>query len=25
MGFTNVVSMAEGWSGWTKRGYDVEK
>lgn len=20
MGFTNVVSMAEGWTGWTKRG-----
>jgi rhodanese-related sulfurtransferase len=25
MGFTNVVSMAEGWAGWTARGYDVEK
>ncbi len=25
MGFTNVVSMAEGWAGWTKRGYEVEK
>jgi rhodanese-related sulfurtransferase len=25
MGFTNVVSMAEGWTGWTQRGYDVEK
>ena len=25
MGFTNVVSMAEGWAGWTKRGYDVER
>jgi rhodanese-related sulfurtransferase len=24
MGFTSVVSMAEGWAGWTKRGYDVE-
>jgi rhodanese-related sulfurtransferase len=24
MGFTNVVSMREGWAGWTKRGYDVE-
>jgi sulfur-carrier protein adenylyltransferase/sulfurtransferase len=25
MGFTNVASMAEGWTGWTKRGYPVEK
>ncbi len=25
MGFTNVVSMAEGWAGWTKRGYVEEK
>ncbi len=25
MGFTRVVSMAEGWAGWTKRGYDVEQ
>ena len=24
MGFTDAVSMAEGWSGWTKRGYPVE-
>ena len=24
MGFTSVVSMAEGWAGWTKRGYDVK-
>jgi rhodanese-related sulfurtransferase len=21
MGFTKVVSLAEGWAGWTKRGY----
>jgi len=25
MGFTNVRSLAEGWAGWTKRGYDVER
>lgn len=25
MGFTNVVSLREGWSGWTKRGYPVER
>jgi rhodanese-related sulfurtransferase len=24
MGFTQVVSLAEGWTGWTKRGYPVE-
>ena len=24
MGFENVVSLAEGWTGWTKRGYPVE-
>jgi rhodanese-related sulfurtransferase len=24
MGFERVVSMAEGWTGWTKRGYPVE-
>ena len=24
MGFTRVVSMAEGWTGWTERGYPVE-
>jgi rhodanese-related sulfurtransferase len=25
MGFTKVVSLAEGWTGWTKRGYAVER
>ena len=25
MGFRRVVSMAEGWTGWTKRGYPVER
>jgi rhodanese-related sulfurtransferase len=25
MGFQRVVSLAEGWSGWTKRGYPVER
>lgn len=25
MGFQRVVSLAEGWSGWTKRGYPVEE
>lgn len=25
MGFTNVVSLAEGWSGWLRRGYPVER
>ena len=25
MGFTRVVSLAEGWTGWTKRGYPVER
>lgn len=25
MGFEHVVSLAEGWSGWTKRGYPVER
>ena len=25
MGFTNVASMAEGWTGWTERGYPVER
>ena len=25
MGFRNVVSLAEGWAGWTKRGYSQEK
>jgi rhodanese-related sulfurtransferase len=25
MGFTNVVSLAEGWAGWTKRGYPTER
>jgi rhodanese-related sulfurtransferase len=24
MGFVAVVSLAEGWSGWAKRGYPVE-
>jgi rhodanese-related sulfurtransferase len=24
MGFRKVVSLAEGWRGWTKRGYPVE-
>ena len=24
MGFTRVVSLAEGWAGWTKRDYPVE-
>jgi sulfur-carrier protein adenylyltransferase/sulfurtransferase len=24
MGFTRVVSMAEGWTGWTERGYPIE-
>jgi rhodanese-related sulfurtransferase len=25
MGFTKVVSLAEGWAGWTKRGYPTER
>jgi rhodanese-related sulfurtransferase len=25
MGFTQVVSLAEGWAGWTRRGYLEEK
>jgi UDP-N-acetylglucosamine 2-epimerase (non-hydrolysing) len=25
MGFTHVVSMAGGWTGWTERGYPVER
>ena len=25
MGFTRVLSLAEGWTGWTKRGYPVER
>jgi UDP-N-acetylglucosamine 2-epimerase (non-hydrolysing) len=25
MGFSHVVSMAEGWTGWTERGYPVER
>jgi rhodanese-related sulfurtransferase len=25
MGFTKVVSLAEGWTGWTKRGYPTER
>jgi len=25
MGFTDVASMAEGWTGWTKRGFPVER
>ena len=25
MGFTNVVSLAEGWAGWTRRGLPVER
>jgi rhodanese-related sulfurtransferase len=25
MGFEDVASMAEGWSGWTKRGYPSER
>lgn len=25
MGFKNVVSLAEGWAGWTRRGYPVER
>jgi len=25
MGFTNVVSLAEGWSGWLRRAYPVER
>jgi len=25
MGFTDVRSMAEGWTGWTKRGFPTEK
>jgi rhodanese-related sulfurtransferase len=24
MGFAKVVSLAEGWAGWTKRGYPTE-
>ena len=24
MGFTSVVSLAEGWAGWTERGFPVE-
>lgn len=25
MGFTDVRSLAEGWTGWTKRGFPVER
>ena len=25
MGFTQVISLAEGWTGWTKRGYPQER
>jgi rhodanese-related sulfurtransferase len=25
MGFERVVSLAEGWAGWTRRGYPVER
>lgn len=25
MGFNKVVSLAEGWTGWTKRSYPVER
>ncbi|MEM7412692.1 MAG: rhodanese-like domain-containing protein [Myxococcota bacterium] len=25
MGFTRVVSLAEGWTGWTERGFPVER
>jgi rhodanese-related sulfurtransferase len=25
MGFTNVASMAEGWTGWTSRDYPTER
>lgn len=25
MGFSQVVSLAEGWTGWTKRNYPVER
>jgi len=25
MGFEHVVSMAEGWTGWTKRGFPTER
>jgi rhodanese-related sulfurtransferase len=25
MGFSRVVSLAEGWTGWTKRNYPVER
>jgi rhodanese-related sulfurtransferase len=25
MGFTNVVSLAEGFSGWQRRGYPIER
>ncbi len=25
MGFTSVVSLAEGWSGWQRRGFSVER
>ena len=25
MGFTDVRSMAEGWTGWTRRGYPTER
>jgi len=25
MGYTNVISMDGGWSGWTKAGYSTEK
>jgi rhodanese-related sulfurtransferase len=25
MGFTRVLSLREGWSGWTTRGYPVER
>ncbi len=25
MGFSRAVSMAEGWAGWTRRGYPTER
>jgi rhodanese-related sulfurtransferase len=25
MGFRRVVSMAEGWTGWTTRNYPIER
>ncbi|HEY8152810.1 MAG TPA: rhodanese-like domain-containing protein [Myxococcota bacterium] len=25
MGFSRIVSLAEGWTGWTKRNYPVER